>query len=89
MIDSVIVAGLFLLIGIVVGFILGVGSDDTQYYETITTPKRKSSKRVGTSQGPVETEAKGKPTIHVVTPKTPAQVEFDRQHKKPDLMKPE
>lgn len=91
MINNIIEAGIFLLIGLLIGYILGIGSgpdeDVVNPYEVKSKPRK--SKREGFSQGPVYTETKGKPTIHVVTPKSPAEVEFDRRNKKPDLMKPE
>jgi hypothetical protein len=84
-ISTIIVCALFLLIGLILGYILGSGGPE-EYEDFTHKHETKRSKVIS----PTYTESiKSPPSVHVVNPKSPQVVEFERRNKKPDLIKPE
>jgi hypothetical protein len=85
--NAIIACGLFLIIGLVVGYIVGIGPDPDPYEEIVHKLENERKPRRGFSKdsGPIYTE---KPKARVIDPKSPARVEFEERNKKPNIMEP-
>jgi hypothetical protein len=88
--------GIFLIIilwmlTLVMGVLIGIRATirDLEWVQKEWKRMERKSNPVGPTQGSYKTRAEAnKPAIHVVTAKSPAQVQWEADNVKPDLVKP-
>jgi hypothetical protein len=61
---------------------------DELYFMTQPAPQPKVGPTLGSYNTPPDPLTKLKPTVHVVTPKSPDRLEWERQNRKPDILGP-